>query len=171
MSVAGVPAGWTANLIGGGQPVAAALPATNSSVSLELRLEIPKEAPVGTTNLTVNAQGPSTNASLPIAVTLATDLPAKLTLTPQLPELRGTSKSTFEFQLAIKNDSPKKVVVEPVGDGAAELRRHLYRAVRQPGAQRAAARCGPVEGRQAQGAAAEHGRGRQIQGRREGNGR
>jgi len=43
-------------------------------------------------------------------VKLATDLPAKLTLNPQLPELRGTSKSSFEFQLAIKNDSPKKVV-------------------------------------------------------------
>jgi uncharacterized membrane protein len=111
MAVAGVPAGWTATLIGGGQPVAAALPATNSSVSLELRLEIPKDAAVGTTNLTVTAQGPSTNATLAVAVTLATDLPAKLTLTPQLPELRGTSKSSFEFQLAIKNDSPKKVVV------------------------------------------------------------
>src|SRR5262245_17529717 len=34
LSVAGVPAGWSATLIGGGQPVAAALPATNSSVSL-----------------------------------------------------------------------------------------------------------------------------------------
>jgi uncharacterized membrane protein len=111
IAIGGVPTGWTATLVGGGQPVAAALPATNSSVSLELRLEIPKDAPVGTTNLTVTAQGPATNATLPIAVTLATDLPAKLTLTPQLPELRGTSKSSFEFQLAIKNDSPKKVVV------------------------------------------------------------
>ena len=111
LSVTGTPTGWTATLIGGGQPVAAALPATNSSVSLELRLEIPKDAPVGTTNLTVSAQGAGTNVSLPVAVTLATDLPAKLTLNPQLPELRGTSKSTFEFQLAIKNDSPKKVVV------------------------------------------------------------
>ena len=111
LSIAGVPSGWTATLIGGGQPVAAALPATNASVPLELRLEVPKEAPVGTTNLTVNAQGSGTNASLPIAVTLATDLPSKLTLNPQLPELRGTSKSTFEFQLGIKNDSPKKVVV------------------------------------------------------------
>ena len=111
LSVAGVPSGWTATLIGGGQPVAAALPATNASVSLELRLDVPKDAPVGTTNLTVNAQGPTANVSLPIAVTLATDLPAKLTLNPQLPELRGTSKSSFEFQLAIKNDSPKKVVV------------------------------------------------------------
>ncbi len=111
LSVTGVPTGWSATLIGGGQPVSAALPATNASVSLELRLDVPKDAPVGTTNLTVSAQGAGTNVSLPVAVTLATDLPAKLTLTPQLPELRGTSKSSFEFQLGIKNDSPKKVVV------------------------------------------------------------
>ncbi len=111
LSVAGVPSGWTATLIGNGQPVAAALPATNASVSLELRLDVPKEAPVGTTNLTVNAKGATTDASLPVAVTLATDLPAKLTLNPQLPELRGTSKSNFEFQLGIKNESGKKVLV------------------------------------------------------------
>jgi uncharacterized membrane protein len=110
LSVDGVPSGWTATLIGGGQPVSAALPATNSSVSLELRLDVPKEAPVGNTNLTVNAKGSSSNASLPIEVKLATDLPAKLTLNPQLPELRGTSKSSFEFQVGIKNDSGKKVV-------------------------------------------------------------
>ena len=111
LSVAGVPAGWTVTLIGNGQPVAAALPATNASVSLELRVDVPKDAPIGTTNLTVNAKGAATDASLPVAVTLATDLPAKLTLTPQLPELRGTSKSNFEFQLAIKNESGKKVLV------------------------------------------------------------
>ncbi len=111
LSVGGVPAGWTATLIGNGQPVSAALPATNASVSLELRLDVPKDAAIGTTNLTVNAQGGGVNASLPVAVTLATDLPAKLTLNPQLPELRGTSKSNFEFQLGIKNDSGKKVTV------------------------------------------------------------
>ena len=48
LSVSGVPAGWTATLMGGGQPVAAAMPATNSSVSLELRLDVPKNAPMGT---------------------------------------------------------------------------------------------------------------------------
>jgi len=111
LSVGGVPSGWTATLIGGGQPVAAALPATNSNVPLELRLDVPKEAPIGITNLTVSARGSTAEASLPIEVKLATDLPAKLTLNPQLPELRGTSKSSFEFQLAIKNDSPKKVLV------------------------------------------------------------
>jgi uncharacterized membrane protein len=97
--------------MGGGQPVAAAMPATNSSVSLELRLDVPKNAAVGTQTLTVVATGGSTNAQLPVAVTLAKDLPAKLTLTPQLPELRGNSKSPFEYQLAIKNDSGKKLMV------------------------------------------------------------
>src|SRR5262249_22063172 len=111
LSVSGVPAGWTATLIGGGQPVSAAMPATNANVALELRLDVPKDAPVGTTNLTVNAQGATTSATLPVAVTLATNLPAKLTLNPQLPELRGTSKSNFEFQLSIKNESGKKVTV------------------------------------------------------------
>jgi uncharacterized membrane protein len=111
LSVAGVPAGWTATLMGGGQPVAAAMPATNTSVSLELRLDVPKSAAVGTQTLTVTASGGATKAELPIEVTLAKDLPAKLTLTPQLPELRGTSKSSFEYQLGIKNDSGKKLTV------------------------------------------------------------
>jgi uncharacterized membrane protein len=111
LSVSGVPTGWTATLMGGGQPVAAAMPATNAGVSLELRLDVPKNAAVGTQTLTVSATGDATKAELPIAVTLAKDLPAKLTLTPQLPELRGTSKSSFEYQLAIKNDSGKKLTV------------------------------------------------------------
>src|SRR3979409_125822 len=88
LSVAGVPAGWTVTLIGNGQPVAAAPSASNARVSRELRLDVPKDAPIGTTTLTVNAKGAATDASLPVAVTLATDPPAKLTLTPQLPALR-----------------------------------------------------------------------------------
>ena len=111
LSVGGVPSGWTATLMGGGQPIAAAMPATNSSVSLQLRLDVPKSAPIGTQTLTVSAAGGTTKLDLPIAVTLAKDLPAKLSVTPQLPELRGTSKSSFEFTLAIKNDSGKKLTV------------------------------------------------------------
>ncbi len=112
LSVSGVPAGWTATLLGGGQPVAAVMPAANSSVPLTLRLDVPKNAPMGSTQtLTVTAAGGSTNLQLPIEVSLAKDLPAKLTLTPQLPQLRGTSKSSFEYQLSIKNDSGKKLTV------------------------------------------------------------
>jgi uncharacterized membrane protein len=116
LAVGGVPTGWTATLVGGGQPIAAAMPATNASVSLELRLDVPKDAPVGTTYLAVSAKGGATSLDLPIAVTLAKDLPAKLTLTPQLPELRGNPKSSFEYQLSIKNDSGKKLTVALAAD-------------------------------------------------------
>jgi uncharacterized membrane protein len=110
LSVTGAPPNWNATLIGGGQPIAAVMPATNSSASFELRLDVPKDAPVGTTNLTITAKGKDT-IELPLAVTLAKDLPAKLTVTPQLPDLRGNSKSSFEYQLSIKNDSGKKLTV------------------------------------------------------------
>ncbi|HYA06581.1 MAG TPA: NEW3 domain-containing protein, partial [Xanthobacteraceae bacterium] len=79
LSVSGVPTGWTATLLGGGQPVAAAMPASNSSVSLSLRLDVPKNASIGTQTLTVAATSAATSLQLPIAVTLAKDLPAKLT--------------------------------------------------------------------------------------------
>ena len=111
LSVEGVPSGWTATLLGGGQPVAAAMPATNASVPLELRLDIPKEASVGNQTVTVRADGTQTKATLPVNVTLAKDLPAKLSLQSQLPELRGAAKSNFEYQLTIKNDSGKKLLV------------------------------------------------------------
>jgi hypothetical protein len=84
LSLSGVPTGWTATLIGGGQPIAAALPASNASVAIELRIDVPKDAPMGTTNIVVNAKGDASNVSLPLAVTIAQDLPAQLSVQPQL---------------------------------------------------------------------------------------
>lgn len=110
LSVTGVPTGWTATLLGGGQPVAAAMAVTNDSTSLQLRLDVPANAPMGTQTLTVVAKG-TTEVSLQLAVTLAKDLPAKLTLEPELPSLRGTARSTFEYQLKIKNDSGRNLVI------------------------------------------------------------
>ncbi|HYS47479.1 MAG TPA: NEW3 domain-containing protein [Xanthobacteraceae bacterium] len=110
VSVDGVPAGWQASLLGGGQPVAAAMPATNASVSLQLRLEVPANAS-GKQTLTVTAKGKDANVNLPIVVAFAKDLPAKLSVEPRLPNLRGTAKSSFEYTIAVKNDSGKNLLV------------------------------------------------------------
>jgi len=116
LSVSGVPAGWTATLLGGGQPVAAAMPATNQDVSLDLRLDVPKNAEIGTHTLTVSADGDNSHVKLPVEVALAKQLPAKLSLQPQLPELRGSSRSSFEYTMTIKNDSGKKLLVSLAAD-------------------------------------------------------
>jgi uncharacterized membrane protein len=111
LAVNNVPSGWTVTLLGGGQPAGAAMVATNDSTTLQLRLDVPANAPMGTQNLTVSAKGQSTELNLPVAVTLAKDLPAKLTVEPELPSLRGTSKSNFEYQLKVKNDSGRNLVI------------------------------------------------------------
>jgi uncharacterized membrane protein len=112
LSVSGVPQGWTATLLGGGQPVAAAMPATDGSVNFDLRLDIPAGAAAADAQtLTVTAQGDKDNVSLPVAVTLTKELPAKLKVDTALPALRGTSKSSFEYQLTIKNDAGRNLLV------------------------------------------------------------
>jgi uncharacterized membrane protein len=110
-SVTGAPAGWTVTLLGGGQPAAAAMVATNDSTTLQLRLDVPEKAAMGTQNLTVVAKGTTTELTLPVTVTLAKDLPAKLSIKAQLPSLRGNAKSNFEFQMDVKNDSGRNLVV------------------------------------------------------------
>ena len=42
-----VPAGWKIDILGGGQPVAAAMPGVNQDVSLQLRVDVPKDAKPG----------------------------------------------------------------------------------------------------------------------------
>jgi uncharacterized membrane protein len=116
LRLSGVPQGWTATLLGGGQPVAAAMPATNGSVALQLRLDVPQTTELSAQTLTLTAEGQGRSASLPIMVSLAKDLPAKLSVVPQLPELRGTARSSFEYQVAIKNDSGKRLLVSLAAD-------------------------------------------------------
>jgi uncharacterized membrane protein len=111
LSVDGTPPGWTATLLGGGQPVAAAMPATDQSVALQLRLDVPANADLSSQTLTVKAEGEGNHVSLPLTINLAKELPAKLAIAPQLPSLRGTPKSSFDYTLAIKNDSGRNLTV------------------------------------------------------------
>jgi uncharacterized membrane protein len=109
LSVSGAPSGWTATLLGGGQPVAAAMPAADSNVSLQLRIEVPADASMSAQTLTIQAEGQGNRVSLPIDVALAKELPAKLSVESKLPSLRGSAKSSFEYQLTIKNDSGRNL--------------------------------------------------------------
>jgi uncharacterized membrane protein len=121
LSVTGVPSGWTATLLGGGQPVAAAMPAPDSSVALQLRLDVPANAGLDAQTLTVKAEGQGNRVSLPVAVALAKELPAKLSVESKLPSLRGSPKSNFEYTLTIKNDSGRNVVASFVAAAPADF--------------------------------------------------
>ena len=116
LSVTGVPSGWTATLLGGGQPVAAAMPAPDASVALQLRLDVPANTALSAQTLTVKAEGQGTEAELPLNVALAKELPAKLKVTSKLPSLRGSPKSNFEYTLTIKNDAGRNLIASFAAD-------------------------------------------------------
>ena len=111
LSVDGVPEGWKPAVLGGGAPVTAAMPATDDSVQLQLRLDIPP-GQSGTHTVTLHAKTQEASANLPIDVSVGEVLPAKLVLKPKLPSLLGTAKTSFEFQFNVANQSDRDLIVK-----------------------------------------------------------
>lgn len=111
LTVNNVPKDWQAVLLGNGQPVAAAMPGFDDTLDLRLRLDIPADTTSGPHTLVVNASGNGVSQQLPIQISLADTLPTKLSVQTELPQLTGTTKTNFEYQLTIRNDSGKDALV------------------------------------------------------------
>ena len=121
LSLAGVPAGWKIDLLGGGQPVGAVMVGINQDVTVQLRVEVPKDAPLGAQTVTLTAKGPMQQASLPLTLSVGTEAPAKLSLKSRLPSLRGTPRSSFEYTVTVGNDSGKDLTVALSAQGPANF--------------------------------------------------
>ena len=122
LSLSGVPAGWKIDILGGGQPVASAMPGQNESVSLQLRVEVPKDAKPGSQQVVLSARGARLqSAELPLTLTVGTEAPAKLSLKSRLPSLRGTPRSSFEYTVTVGNDSGKDLTVALSAQGPANF--------------------------------------------------
>jgi uncharacterized membrane protein len=115
LSVSGLPQGWKAEFRGGGQPVGAAMAATNESVSIELRIEAP-EGDAKAVDFTVRADGATQKAALPLKLMLTGDVAPKLGLKTKLPSLKGTPKSSFDYNFTVANDSGRNLLVSLAAD-------------------------------------------------------
>lgn len=116
LSVDGLPQGWTATVLGGGQPVAAATAVPDTDVPLQLKVEPAASTKPGTYPVTVKGAGEGDPLILALAVTIGEQLPAKLTATTQLPALRGTATSAFQYRISIANDSGRDSTVSLQAD-------------------------------------------------------
>ncbi len=122
LSLSGVPAGWKVDLLGGGQTVASAMPGVNQDTSLQLRVDVPKDAQPGSQKITLSAKGPLTQApDLVLTLSVATETPAKLSIKSRLPSLRGTPRSAFEYTVTVGNDSGKDLTVALSAQGPANF--------------------------------------------------
>ena len=107
LTVSGVPQGWKATVLGGGVPVAAAMPATNESVALQLRIEVPAGAQKGSQRVTLSAKGGDTAAELPLDIIIGQSLPARLSIKSKLPSQRGSASTSFEYPITVVNEADK----------------------------------------------------------------
>ncbi|OFW96854.1 MAG: hypothetical protein A3D94_14330 [Alphaproteobacteria bacterium RIFCSPHIGHO2_12_FULL_66_14] len=122
LALSGVPAGWKIDILGGGQPVASAMPGQNESVSLQLRVEVPKDDKPGSHQVALSAKGARLQSvELPLTLTVGTEAPAKLSLKSRLPSLRGTPRSSFEYTVTVGNDSGKDLTVALSAQGPANF--------------------------------------------------
>ncbi len=112
LAVSGIPQGWKATILGGGVPVTAAMPATNESVALQLRIEVPAGAQKGSQHLVLSAKGNEATADLPLDIIIGQSLPARLSLKSKLPSQRGSARTSFEYPITVQNESDKDALVK-----------------------------------------------------------
>jgi uncharacterized membrane protein len=116
LSVPEVASGWKATVLGGGQPVGAVEIRPDSEESLQLRLEPPSGAGQGDYHFTVEAKGGTQDLKLPITVTVGQEVPAKLKMTTNFPDLRGTATTAFKYRVTVTNDSGRNATVNLTAD-------------------------------------------------------
>ncbi|MDR7481249.1 MAG: NEW3 domain-containing protein [Armatimonadota bacterium] len=108
--------GWKATLLGGGRPIGAVHVGPDQEVTVTLRLEPPAGARPGTYRFRVAAEGQSGRSDLPLQITLGQVLPPRLSLTAELPVLRGPATSSFKYRLTLKNDSDQDILASLEAD-------------------------------------------------------
>jgi uncharacterized membrane protein len=116
LSVPEVAPGWKATVLGGGQPIGAVEIRPDAEESLQLRLEPPSGAGQGDYHFTVEAKGGNQDLKLPITVTVGQEVPAKLKMTTNFPDLRGTATTAFKYRVTVTNDSGRNATVNLTAD-------------------------------------------------------
>jgi uncharacterized membrane protein len=99
----GVPSGWTTRFLGSGTTVDSIYVGSGKAPSLSLSVEVPSDATTGSKTITVTASGGGQTDSLQLTVKVEAAAGGDVTLKTDFPELKGTSASSFNFSISLKN--------------------------------------------------------------------
>lgn len=96
--------GWSALFLGGGKRVQSVFVAPGDKASVKLRLEPSGKVPGGAQRFEVAAKGAGATFRLPLDLTVGQSFAPRLDVKAELPELRGSPSSDFDFKVDIRND-------------------------------------------------------------------
>lgn len=106
-----VPGGWSGEFLGEGKRVQSVFVAADEKANVKLRLEPSGDVAGGTHRFDVVATGADSKFKLPVQLTIGQSPPARLSLKPELPELRGSPSTDFDFKVAVRNDGGEDATV------------------------------------------------------------
>lgn len=121
MSMGAIPDGWTATFRGGGKIIKSVFVDANSSGTVDLHLDPPENEASGTFKFMVDAQSEMGKVELPITLTVQEKVPASLSLTTELPTIKGSPSSTFRYNTTLKNNGDQDLTVNLTGDAPASF--------------------------------------------------
>jgi len=121
MSMGEMPDGWTATYRGGGKIIESVFVDANSSGTVDLHLDPPADEKSGVFNFTVVAQSEMAEVELPITLTVQEKVPASLSLTTDLPTIKGSPSTTFRYNTTLKNNGDQDLTVNLTSDAPASF--------------------------------------------------
>ena len=102
LALTGAPASWNAAVHGGGFVVDEVQTNGKDAASVRVDLVVPPDA-AGTTNMNLNATAGTLSYDLPLVVRVNASASGQLSLTSDVPSLKGPSSQTFSFNLTLNN--------------------------------------------------------------------
>lgn len=119
LSVTGVPADWTAQFLGGGFVVDGILSDGSKATDVRLDVSVPETAGASTVKLVATAVAGGLTTTLPLDIRVTPQAAGEVTLTTDFPQLKGTSTTSFKFNLTLRNDTAEDLTFGGSATGGA----------------------------------------------------
>jgi uncharacterized membrane protein len=117
LRVTGVPDGWSASIRGGGFVVNGVVVGPSNPPEVKLDVDVPADAANGVTHIVVRATAGSDSANLELDLRVSNAAAGSVSLDSDFPELRGASTASFNFNLDLKNDTPRDLTFNLTAQG------------------------------------------------------
>jgi uncharacterized membrane protein len=119
LAVSDVPADWEATVRGGGFLVNGVQSNGTEATEVTLDITVPETAQAGTERITLRATSDGSVGTLPVDVRVTPNAAGEVTLTTDVPDVRGASDASFKFSLTLRNDTPEDLTFAVVANGPA----------------------------------------------------
>ena len=107
VSVSGLPNGWDAYFMGGGNPVSRVYVHADSTASVTLYVEVPADAKEGEYDFFVHAKAPEAEDTLHMSLNISSRSISLGMFKSNFPELRGGASATYMFNANLSNNGPE----------------------------------------------------------------